>query len=116
MERDPEAFLMDVVDAADAISDAVRDIDLDEYRRNRLIRSSVEREFIIIGEALSQLSRADAKLFAQVDDAQRIISFRNKITHEYIKVDDALVWGFIEKYLKPLRTLCWRLVEKPNQA
>ena len=116
MERDPEAFLMDIVEAADAIADAVRAIDLEEYCHNRLIRSSVEREFIIIGEALTQLSRVDAELFSRVSDAPRIISFRNKITHEYIKVDDALVWGFIEKYLKPLRTLCWSLVEKPNQA
>ena len=63
MRRDSRAFLMDVVEAADAILDAVNGIDLDEYCNSRLIRSSVEREFIIIGEALTNLSRLNGELF-----------------------------------------------------
>jgi uncharacterized protein with HEPN domain len=57
MKRDPQAFLIDIVDAADAIKNAVHGISLDEYCSSRLIRSAVEREFIIIGEALNNLSR-----------------------------------------------------------
>ena len=112
MERDPEAFLIDVVDAADAITKATGDIELNDYRNNRLIRSSVEREFIIIGEALTYLSRLDTGIFARIPDAPRIISFRNKLSHEYTKVNDDLVWGFIETYLKPLRDLCLSLAEE----
>jgi len=43
MERVPEAFLMDVVEAADAISIATQGIELDDYRDSRLIRSCVDR-------------------------------------------------------------------------
>lgn len=57
MKRDPCSFLADVIDAGNAILAAVNGIDLDDYNQSRLIRSSVEREFIIIGEALSQLMR-----------------------------------------------------------
>jgi uncharacterized protein with HEPN domain len=57
MRLDSRAFLMDVVEEADAILDAVNGIDLDDYCNSRLIRSSVEREFIIIGEVLTNLSR-----------------------------------------------------------
>jgi uncharacterized protein with HEPN domain len=102
MERDPEAFLMDIVDAADAIYKATGAIELDDYRENRMIRSSVEREFTIIGEALTYLSRLDKGIFERIPDAPRIISFRNKL----------LVWGFIETYLKPLRDLCLSLAEE----
>ena len=112
MERDPEAFLMDVVEAADAISIATQGIELDDYRESRLIRSSVEREFIIIGEALTNLSRLDTGIFSRIPDAPRIISFRNKLSHEYTKVNDDLVWGFIETYLKPLRDVCISLAEE----
>jgi uncharacterized protein with HEPN domain len=76
-----------------------------------LIRAAVEREFITIGEALNNLSRVDSDLFACIDQAERIISFRNKLTHEYDRVDDALVWGVIQKSLFPLRAICSDLID-----
>lgn len=110
MQRDPRAFLVDVVEAADAIRDAVRGISLDQYQTNRLLRSAVEREFIIIAEALTNLSRLDTDLFSNVSQAPRIISFRNKITHEYTKVDNVLVWGVIHTHVEPLRAECAALL------
>ena len=106
MRRDSRAFLIDVVEAADAILEAVNGIDLDDYCNSRLIRSSVEREFIIIGEALTNLSRLNNEMFSRIENASRIISFRNKLTHEYVKVDNTLVWGVIQSYLQPLRSAC----------
>jgi uncharacterized protein with HEPN domain len=52
MQRDPSAYLNDILEAAAAIQDATAAIDEDTYIATRLIRSAVEREFIIIGEAL----------------------------------------------------------------
>jgi len=69
MRRDPRAFLLDVMDAADAIMEAIDGISLDDYGSSRLIRSAVEREFIIIGEALTNLSRLDQALFSQIPNA-----------------------------------------------
>lgn len=66
MRRDPRAFLLDVMDAADAIMQDIDGISLDDYGSSRLIRSAVEREFIIIGEALTNLSRLDQALFSQI--------------------------------------------------
>ena len=106
MRRDSRAFLIDVVKAAEAMLEAVNGIDLDDYCNSRLIRSSVEREFIIIGEALTNLSRLNNEMFSRIENASRIISFRNKLTHEYVKVDNTLVWGVINSYLKPLRAVC----------
>ena len=74
MKRDPRAFLSDVIEAGHAIQQAVAGISLEGYCNSRLIRSSVEREFTIIGEALSQLSRSDAGLFAQIELAPQIIN------------------------------------------
>lgn len=87
MRRNPRAFLFDIVEAADAILEAVTGLTLEQYRGSRLIRSSVEREFIIIGEALSSLSRLNNELFSQIQHAAQIISFRNKLTHEYTSID-----------------------------
>ena len=114
MRRDIKAFLIDVVEATDAILEAVNGIKLDVYCNSRLIRSSVEREFIIIGEALTNLSRLNNDLFTRIQNAQRIISFRNKLTHEYVKVDNTLIWGVIQSYLQPLRSACVALAAESD--
>ena len=111
MRRDSRVLLMAVVESADAIADAVAAIRFNDYCNSRLIRAAVEREFITIGEALNNLSRIDCGLFARIDQAPRIISFRNKLTHEYDRVDDALVWGVIQKSLSPLRATCSALID-----
>ena len=36
-------------------------------------------------------SSRDVDLFAQIDQAAQIISFRNKLTHEYVTINDQLV-------------------------
>jgi uncharacterized protein with HEPN domain len=66
----------------------------------------VEREFIIIGEAIAALSRASPRTFEAITNARRIIDFRNQLTHEYPTVDDALVWAIVEKDVPLLRREC----------
>jgi uncharacterized protein with HEPN domain len=112
MKRDPRAFLLDIQQAAEAIQVAVSGITLEQYVQSRLIRSAVEREFIIIGEALTNLSRREPDLFVRIAEAPQIISFRNKLTHEYVTINHRLVWGVIQQYLQPLQTSCQQLLQQ----
>ena len=112
MKRDPRAFLSDVIEAGQAIHQAIAGISLDEYGNSRLIRSSVEREFITIGEALTQLSQRDQALFGEIEQAPHIISFRNKLTHEYININNQLVWGVIKTNLPVLVDQCRQLLDR----
>ena len=106
MPRDLRAHLADIIDACNAILEAVADLDLSEYQSNRLIRSSVEREFIIVGEAIAALARVSPDTFAAITKARRIIDFRNQLTHEYPTVDDALVWAIVETDVPVLLQEC----------
>lgn len=110
MPRDARAYLSDIVEACDAITVAVRDLDLARYQGSRLVRSSVEREFIIIGEAAAALARLAPKVFDAITRARRIVDFRNHLTHEYPAVDDALVWAVIEHDVPVLRRECAGLI------
>jgi len=114
MKRDPRAFLSDVIEAGHAIQQAVAGINLDAYSDSRLIRSSVEREFITIGEALTQLSQRDQALFREIEQAPQIISFRNKLTHEYVTINDQLVWGVIHDKLPVLLKQSTQLLSQLN--
>jgi uncharacterized protein with HEPN domain len=116
MPRDQRAYLADIVESCDAIVSAVRDLDLAAYQRSRLIRSSVEREFIIIGEAVAALARIAAGTFAAITRARRIIEFRNRLTHAYPTVDDALVWAIVETDVPVLRRECAELMKRIGPA
>lgn len=91
MQRDARAYLADIIDACDAIIVALQGMDLDSYRENRLVRSAVEREFIIIGEATTILARRSPELFSRITEGRRIVDFRNQLTHEYPNVNDTVV-------------------------
>jgi uncharacterized protein with HEPN domain len=112
MPRDQRAYLADIIESCDAIAVAVHGLDLSTYQRNRLVRSSVEREFIIIGEAIAALARAAPDSFGAITHARRIIDFRNQLTHEYPTVDDALVWAIAEKDVPVLRQECVSLMQR----
>ena len=103
MPRDQRAYLADIVESCVAIQSATQNLDLRGYQENRLVRSSVEREFIIIGEAVAALARIAPAVFGAITRARRIVDFRNQLTHEYPTVDDALVWAIIETDVPILR-------------
>lgn len=111
MPRDERAYLVDILESCDAIQFAARGLDLAAYESNRLVRSSVEREFIIIGEAMGALSRVAPETFESITHARRIVDFRNQLTHEYPSVDDALVWAITEKDVPVLRRECAALLK-----
>ena len=111
MQRDERAYLNDVIEACAGIESALSGLDLLAYRASRLVRSAVEREFMIIGEAITVLSRSSPRLVAQITHARRIVDFRNQLAHEYPHVDDTVVWLIAEHDVPVLRAECVALLE-----
>jgi uncharacterized protein with HEPN domain len=101
--RDSKTFLFDVQQAAAAIAEFTSGKTLDDYRADRLLRSGVERQFEIIGEALAQLTKIDAPVAARIADHQRIIGFRNVLIHAYSRVNDDAVWEIVLTKLPTLQ-------------
>ena len=101
--RDARKYLYDIADAATQLSEFVSGKTLEDYLGNRLLQAGVERQFEIVGEALSQLSKLDQTLAKRISDYQKIIAFRNILIHGYADVDDELVWDIVETRLPILR-------------
>ncbi len=76
---------------------------LADYENSALLRSAVERQFEIIGEALRLAIRDDPTLAQRVTNFSRIIAFRNRLIHGYASVLSDVVWGVIETDLPTLR-------------
>jgi uncharacterized protein with HEPN domain len=80
------------------------------FDKSITVRSAVKYEFSIIGEAMYELLKLKPD-FA-ITDAVKIISFRNKMVHEYDAIDNGQVWNIIINYLPKLDREITDLLEK----
>ena len=111
MQHDSRAYLHDVITAAENIRNFVQARSFEEYRDDIVIRSAVERQFEIVGEALARISRCDPELAARIPNLRDIVDFRNIIAHGYDVVDDEIVWDIIENHLPALIRNCRAILD-----
>ena len=104
MKAESRKYLFDMRQAAGLIDDFCRHKSFDNYLQDAMLRSAVERQFEIIGEALGKLVKLDALLAARIPDAPRIIAFRNVLIHGYATISHKLVWSVVMDDLPRLIT------------
>ena len=103
MRHDARAYLWDAHAAAGRILDFTRGRSLDDYFADEMLRSAVERQFEIIGEALSQLTKIAPAIAQRIPEVRQIIDFRNVLIHGYAGIDHRTVWRTIEDDLRKFR-------------
>ncbi len=102
MRLEIKKYLYDIQYAIGLLREFTGDKKFADYERNTMMRSAVERQFEIIGEAMAQLAKLDPALASRISNYQRIISFRNVLIHGYADVDNRLVWDVIKTNLPTL--------------
>jgi uncharacterized protein with HEPN domain len=102
MPPDPRKFLSDILDRATFVSEFMVDKSLDDLVHNRPIRSAIERELMVLGEALYQLHRNSPEIAEQIDSWQQIIGFRHVLVHGYDSLNMRVIWDVIKDDLEPL--------------
>ncbi len=112
MNNRTAGLLSDILSAGERIQQFVAGVSFDEYVASALLRSAVERQFEIIGEALARLARHEPNLFDQIPDARRVIDFRNVLAHGYDIVDDEIVWQAIHEHLPHLLSVIRTLLNE----
>ncbi|MBT8399926.1 MAG: DUF86 domain-containing protein [Rhodothermia bacterium] len=102
MRLESKTFLFDILQAAKNLQRFSQDKAFSDYEDDALLRSAVERQFEIIGEALRRLSKDDSETAARIAEHRRIISFRNILIHGYAEIDDRIVWDILRNKLPNL--------------
>jgi uncharacterized protein with HEPN domain len=101
--RDTRQSLSDIVQACDVIALCTAGRTADAYAADVIIRSAVERQFEIIGEAMRRIVEAEPGLTLRLPEAREVIDFRNLLAHGYHLVDHAEVWSIVTTDVPPLR-------------
>lgn len=113
MRRDPRAYLWDAQRAAGLLETFSSGKSFADYAADDLLKSAVERQFEIIGEALNKLSKVAPEVASSIPDLPRIVAFRNILIHGYATVDDALVWQLLIEKLPALQDVLQALLDEP---
>lgn len=88
--RDP-ALLLDMHTAACAIVSFVSGKSFDDYESDLMLRSAVERQIEIVGEAARGVSAAFQAAHPAIP-WRPIMAQRHRLAHEYGVIDDRLIW------------------------
>src|SRR5688500_5013968 len=103
MPPETAKLLYDMKHAAARIARFVTGKEFDDYLNDELLRSGVERQFEIIGEAMTRLMKQDRALAESISEFRKIAGFRNALVHGYDTIDDETSWGIVTKKLPILR-------------
>lgn len=112
MKYEVEKYLYDIRNATGLLRDFTSGRSFVDYQNNAMLRAAVERQFEIVGEAVSQLAKVDEESASRITGYQRIIAFRNVLIHGYADVDDRLVWGVVINDLPALARDIEELIKK----
>ena len=101
-ERDLLLLLEDIDFSINHIFDYTRGLKFEQYEQDQKTKDAVERNFMIIGEAVSRISD-DFKTQHEQIEWRIIKDFRNFIIHEYFGINNMIVWDTIVLRLPDLQ-------------
>jgi len=104
-------YLLDIIEAADAIQRFCEPVDEREFLNDELRQSAVLQKLIVIGEAAAHLSNQFRKEHKEIE-WEDIVGFRNIAVHQYFAVIWKMVWDTAKHDVPDLRLKVSQLLDE----
>lgn len=101
--RDVRAFLWDIEKTCRIFDELLAGKTFGHYVAEAGLRMAIERGFEMIGEALRNVLEQQPALADRFTNPARVISFRNRVAHEYWRMMPDVVWSTLHDDLPILR-------------
>lgn len=92
MPPDILGTLEHIHEAAGFIEADTAGMTFETFKADRRTRQAVERNFEIIGEAVNRLRRHAPDVAARIGASNKIVGFRNQLSHGYDRIEYPTVW------------------------
>ena len=113
-QKDDRAHLWDMVTAAHAVVAFVKGRTLKDYVADLMLRSAVERQVEIIGEAARRVSKEFQQAHAEIP-WRPIQAQRHVLAHEYGEIKHDRIWRVAEVHIPELIALLESLIPAPDE-
>jgi uncharacterized protein with HEPN domain len=103
MSPNVRRYLFDMQHAVLGILSFVDGRTIDDFKNDLMLRSAIERQFEIIGEAMTRLLKESPELCDKISEAPRIVGFRNVLIHGYDTLNNDITWRIVQDKLPILQ-------------
>ena len=99
-------LLSDIVRSIDEINEFSAGLNIEDFKQylsNKMMRRAIERDLIIIGEAMHDIVKVDHTRVMRIKNSRRVVELRNDVVHSYDDLANEKIWQFIWSELPYLR-------------
>ncbi|MEM1582071.1 MAG: DUF86 domain-containing protein [Candidatus Bathyarchaeia archaeon] len=109
-KRDYRDYLQDILDSIKDIEDFTRNMDFEDFARDKKTINAVIRSIEVLGEAAKHIPKSIRDKYPSVP-WRKMAGMRDKLIHEYFGVDVKILWKTIKKDVPPLKPLIQNILE-----
>jgi uncharacterized protein with HEPN domain len=99
--KSPDAYLLDMLEAARLIHGYVAGVTFDEFWHNSEKRDAVALRISVLGQSAQKIDAAVERALPSIP-FKNIRGMRNRIAHDYGAVDFKIVWAVTQQEMEPL--------------
>lgn len=103
MTRIRAVFLAHALDCANFIAEALAGCNEQRFHEDRMLRDAILRNLEVIGQACKDYGIESLEQHQPNIRWRRIAGFRNQLAHEYLGLDNELIWTIVCEQINPLR-------------
>jgi len=104
MKRTYKDYILDVLSSIQEIGEFTKDMNFEEFVKDRKTVNAVIRSLEVMGEAVKKIPVEIRDRYPEVP-WKYIAGMRDKLIHEYHGVDLEIVWEVVKKEVPPLKQL-----------
>jgi uncharacterized protein with HEPN domain len=113
MKPDVRKYLADILASIQEIETyVVLDKEFELYSKDRRSQLIAGRLLTVIGEQVARIVRIDVGI--AISHTERITGFRNRVSHDYDMIDQALVYTILSRHIPILKTEVQALLNKAS--
>lgn len=100
-QRDDRVYIEHMIDTANKAISFVAGLSREDFDNNEQLKLAVTHLLQIIGEAARRVSLDFRESHPEIP-WKAIVGMRNKVVHDYLNVDEDIVWDTVKQDLAPL--------------
>jgi uncharacterized protein with HEPN domain len=117
MSKRPDIYIELALPALERVSRFLDGCSEEAYLADDLRQAAAERQLEVAGDALAQLRKLDAALFARIPTGDVIVACRNVLAHGYATLDHRRVYALATTRVAGLQKALTQLLEEiPEQG